>query len=111
MTPSEPQAEPTGAPARNAAPTMSETGGQGAPPAGAPAGGTAASPAAVPGGVTAEFSARVPRLLEAMRSIGTGLELRSTLDRICETAAELASARYTAIGVVDEAGDGFSDFV
>ncbi|MBP0461513.1 GAF domain-containing protein [Streptomyces montanisoli] len=59
----------------------------------------------------AEFSAGVPRLLEAMRSIGTDLELRSTLDRICETAAELSGARYTAIGVVDETGDGYAEFV
>ncbi|WP_329456929.1 GAF domain-containing protein [Streptomyces sp. NBC_01497] len=58
-----------------------------------------------------EFSAGVPRLLEAMRSIGTDLELRSTLDRICATAAELSGARYTAIGVMDEAGDDYSEFV
>lgn len=57
------------------------------------------------------LTARVPQLLEAMRSVGTGLELHSTLDRICETAAHLADARYAAIGVVDESGDGLSDFV
>lgn len=43
--------------------------------------------------------------------MGTGLELHSTLDRICETAAELADARYAAIGVVDTEGRGLSDFV
>ncbi|MGW7225751.1 sensor histidine kinase [Streptomyces cyaneofuscatus] len=62
-------------------------------------------------GLSAELTARVPQLLEAMRSVGTGLELHSTLDRICATAAELAHARYAAIGVVDEAGEGLSDFV
>ncbi|MFE5295290.1 GAF domain-containing protein [Streptomyces sp. NPDC056632] len=62
-------------------------------------------------GLSTELTARVPQLLEAMRSVGTGLELTSTLDRICETAAELADARYAAIGVVDEEGDGLSDFV
>ncbi|WP_434592283.1 GAF domain-containing protein [Streptomyces sp. A5-4] len=62
-------------------------------------------------GLSTELTARVPQLLEAMRSVGTGLELHSTLDRICETAAELAGARYAAIGVVDEEGDGLSDFV
>ncbi|MFI6640371.1 GAF domain-containing sensor histidine kinase [Streptomyces sp. NPDC050504] len=62
-------------------------------------------------GLSTELTARVPQLLEAMRSVGTGLELRSTLDRICRTAAELADARYAAIGVVDEEGDGLSDFV
>ncbi|QGV79668.1 GAF domain-containing protein [Streptomyces ficellus] len=62
-------------------------------------------------GLSTELTARVPQLLEAMRSVGTGLELHSTLDRICETAAELADARYAAIGVVDEEGGGLSDFV
>ncbi|GAA0619180.1 GAF domain-containing protein [Streptomyces crystallinus] len=62
-------------------------------------------------GLSTELTARVPQLLEAMRSVGTGLELRSTLDRICETAAELADAEYAAIGVVDETGTGLSDFV
>ncbi|MGW1883531.1 sensor histidine kinase [Streptomyces sp. NPDC001970] len=62
-------------------------------------------------GLSTELTARVPQLLEAMRSIGTGLELRSTLDRICATAAELGDARYAAIGVVDEEGRGLSDFV
>ncbi|MET7844026.1 GAF domain-containing protein [Streptomyces sp. NPDC005356] len=62
-------------------------------------------------GLSAELAARVPQLLEAMRSVGTGLELHSTLDRICETAAELADARYAAIGVVSEDGEALSDFV
>ncbi|MEU5399702.1 GAF domain-containing protein [Streptomyces sp. NPDC005963] len=62
-------------------------------------------------GLSTELTARVPQLLEAMRSVGTGLELHSTLDRICETAAELADARYAAIGVVDEERNGLSDFV
>ncbi|MEU8623746.1 GAF domain-containing protein [Streptomyces sp. NPDC048669] len=62
-------------------------------------------------GLSTELTARVPQLLEAMRSVGTGLELHTTLDRICETAAELAHARYAAIGVVDEEGKGLSDFV
>ncbi|WP_183066359.1 GAF domain-containing sensor histidine kinase [Streptomyces sp. gCLA4] len=62
-------------------------------------------------GLSTELTARVPQLLEAMRSVGTGLELHSTLDRICETAAELADARYAALGVVDTEGRGLSDFV
>ncbi|GAA1358873.1 sensor histidine kinase [Streptomyces beijiangensis] len=62
-------------------------------------------------GLSTELTARVPQLLEAMRSVGTGLELHSTLDRICETAAELADARYAAIGVVDEESAGLADFV
>ncbi|GGZ04735.1 GAF domain-containing protein [Streptomyces nitrosporeus] len=62
-------------------------------------------------GLSEELTARVPRLLAATESVGTGLELHSTLDRICTTAAELTRARYAAIGVVDEAGTGLSDFV
>ncbi|WP_329337176.1 GAF domain-containing protein [Streptomyces sp. NBC_00663] len=61
--------------------------------------------------LSAELTARVPQLLEAMRSVGSGLELHSTLDRICETAAELTDARYAAIGVIDEDGRGLADFV
>lgn len=64
-----------------------------------------------PHGLSTELSARVPQLLEAMRSVGTGLELHSTLDRICETAADLADARYAAIGVIAEDGEGLVDFV
>ncbi|MFJ5276458.1 GAF domain-containing sensor histidine kinase [Streptomyces parvulus] len=62
-------------------------------------------------GASAELLARVPKLLEAMRSVGSGLELHSTLNRICETAADLADARHAAIGVRDEDGDGLADFV
>jgi signal transduction histidine kinase len=62
-------------------------------------------------GLSTELSARIPQLLEAMRSIGTGLELHATLERICGAAAELAGARYAAIGVVDETGDGLADLV
>ncbi|MFF2007786.1 GAF domain-containing sensor histidine kinase [Streptomyces sp. NPDC058195] len=62
-------------------------------------------------GLSTEITARIPQLLEAMRSVGAGLELHSTLDRICETAAELAHSRYAAIGVVDAEGEGLSDFV
>ncbi|MFG2345948.1 GAF domain-containing sensor histidine kinase [Streptomyces phaeochromogenes] len=62
-----------------------------------------------PGG--APDSDDVPRLLEAMRAVGSGLELRSTLERICGTAAKLADARYAAIGVAAEDGDGLAEFV
>ncbi|MFI6336175.1 GAF domain-containing protein [Streptomyces sp. NPDC050535] len=62
-------------------------------------------------GLSADLAARVPQLLEAVRSVGAGLELHSTLDHICETAAELADARYAAIGVLPQDGDGLVDFV
>lgn len=59
----------------------------------------------------ARSAERVQRLLEAMRSVGSGLDLHSALDRICETAASLADARYAAIGVIDKDGTGLADFV
>ncbi|WP_372458487.1 sensor histidine kinase [Streptomyces sichuanensis] len=62
-------------------------------------------------GLSTELTGRVPQLLEAMRSVGTGLDLHTTLDRIARTAAELADARYAAIGVIDAGGEGLSDFV
>ncbi|NBE55914.1 GAF domain-containing sensor histidine kinase [Streptomyces boluensis] len=58
-----------------------------------------------------ELAARLPQLLEAMVSVGAGLRLHSTLDRIAETAASLTGARYAAIGVINDQGDGLSDFV
>ncbi|MET8012433.1 GAF domain-containing protein [Streptomyces sp. NPDC005271] len=61
--------------------------------------------------LSTELTARMPRLLEAMRSIGTGAELRTVLDRIAETAAELAGARCAAIGVNDAAGQGLAEVV
>ncbi|MCK7623317.1 GAF domain-containing protein [Streptomyces sp. RS10V-4] len=62
-------------------------------------------------GLSSELTARVPQLLEAMRTIGAGLDLHITLDRIVQTAAELADARYAAIGIIDDARKGLSDFV
>ncbi|MFM9368999.1 GAF domain-containing sensor histidine kinase [Streptomyces sp. Da 82-17] len=58
-----------------------------------------------------ELAARLPQLLEAMVSVGSGLRLHTTLDRIAETAASLTGARYAAIGVINDQGDGLSDFV
>ncbi|MFI6407782.1 GAF domain-containing sensor histidine kinase [Streptomyces sp. NPDC050548] len=54
---------------------------------------------------------RMPQLLAAVRSVGSGLELHSTLERICEAAAMLTDARYAGLGVVDEEGDALADFV
>ncbi|WFB08420.1 GAF domain-containing protein [Streptomyces sp. LX-29] len=57
-------------------------------------------------GLSFELTARVPRLLEAMRTIGSGLDVHTVLDRIAETAAEFADARCAAIGVLDPTGGG-----
>ncbi|MFE2010665.1 GAF domain-containing protein [Streptomyces sp. NPDC059491] len=50
---------------------------------------------------TDEDSARLPMLLEAVLSVGTDLELRTTLQHIVDSATELTGARYGALGVVD----------
>ncbi|WP_406457505.1 GAF domain-containing protein [Streptomyces sp. NBC_01622] len=70
-----------------------------------------AGPPSPSSGLSAELAARVPQLLAAMRSVGSGLELHSTLERICEAAATLTDARYAGLGVVDEDGDALADFV
>lgn len=44
---------------------------------------------------------RLPMLLEAVLGIGTDLELRTTLQHIVDTAADLLGARYAALGVVE----------
>ncbi|CAM5367283.1 histidine kinase [Streptomyces spiroverticillatus] len=43
----------------------------------------------------------LPRLLDAVLSVGTDLELRSTLQHIVDSAVELTGARYGALGVLD----------
>ncbi|MFF1447292.1 GAF domain-containing protein [Streptomyces sp. NPDC058274] len=49
---------------------------------------------------------RLPSLLEAVLSVGTDLELRATLQRIVDGAAELTGARSAALGMVDPGHDG-----
>ncbi|MDH6141496.1 GAF domain-containing protein [Kitasatospora acidiphila] len=54
---------------------------------------------------------RMQRLLEAVVSVGAGLDLHATLERIASGAAELVDARYAALGVVAPGGHGLSDFI
>lgn len=54
---------------------------------------------------------RMQRLLEAVVSVGAGLDLHATLERIAAGAAELVDARYAALGVVSPFGQGLSDFI
>ncbi len=61
------------------------------------------------GGVAGPRSLR--QLLDAVISIGTGLELSATLRRIIEAATSLADARYGALGVLDVAGTALSEFI
>ncbi|MFD9690507.1 GAF domain-containing protein [Kitasatospora sp. NPDC059146] len=54
---------------------------------------------------------RMQRLLEAVVSIGAGLDLHATLQRIATGAAELVDARYAALGVIAPGGHGLADFI
>jgi signal transduction histidine kinase len=55
---------------------------------------------------------RLQALLHAVVSIGSQLDLTAVLNRIVETAAELADARYAALGVLDPSGESrLSQFV
>ncbi|WP_199034901.1 GAF domain-containing sensor histidine kinase [Glycomyces salinus] len=52
---------------------------------------------------------RLRALLDAVISIGSGLELAAVLDRIVAAACKLVDARYGALGVLDDSG-GLVDF-
>jgi signal transduction histidine kinase len=55
---------------------------------------------------------RIQALLEAVMSIGAQLALSEVLHSIAETAAELANAQYSALGVLDPNGhERLSDFI
>jgi two-component system, NarL family, sensor histidine kinase DevS len=51
------------------------------------------------------------RLLEAVLSIGSDLDLPAMLRRIVEAAAELVDARFGALGVLDDTGTRLSQFI
>ncbi|MFF9347295.1 GAF domain-containing protein [Streptomyces sp. NPDC014734] len=64
----------------------------------------AAGPDATDRGATgpgAESPSRLRRILEAVLSVGTDLDLRVTLQQIVDTATALTGARYGALGVLD----------
>ncbi len=61
------------------------------------------------GGVAGPRSLR--RLLRAVVAIGTDLDLTATLQRIVESATELADAQYGALGVLDPTGTFLSEFL
>lgn len=51
------------------------------------------------------------RLLEAVLSIGSELDLAEALQKIIEVATDLVDARYGALGVLDETGTRLSQFI
>ena len=51
------------------------------------------------------------KLLDAVVTIGGGLDLHLVLERIVETATQLVDALYGALGLIDESGERLSDFI
>ncbi|MEV6796372.1 GAF domain-containing protein [Streptomyces sp. NPDC051320] len=54
-------------------------------------------------------AARLPALLEAVLSVGTDLDLRTTLQHIVDSAAELTGALHGVLAVVDPDRDSITD--
>jgi len=54
---------------------------------------------------------RLQALVEAGIALGSELSLDTLLQKLAETAAELTGARYAALGVIDESGQGLERFV
>jgi signal transduction histidine kinase len=54
---------------------------------------------------------RLQALLHAVVAIGSQLDLDAVLERITQTAAELANAQYAALGVLDPTGNRLSRFI
>jgi signal transduction histidine kinase len=55
--------------------------------------------------------ASLRQLLGAVVALGSSHDLASVLRQITETAADLVDARYAALGVLDEARTGLSEFI
>ncbi|KWT60256.1 histidine kinase [Streptomyces albus subsp. albus] len=54
---------------------------------------------------------RLPQLLEAMVTVGADLDLTGAMRRVADTAAALTSARYAAVGLLDEDGVALCDLI
>lgn len=65
---------------------------------------------AMPEGGT-QTSWTTDRLLTAVLAVGSELSLASVLKRIVEVAVDLVDARYGALGVLDESGEGLEEFI
>ena len=65
----------------------------------------------VPEPVRASGEERVRALLDAVLAVGGDLDPHSTLERIVAAAAQLADARYVALGVLDRTGEALADFI
>lgn len=58
-----------------------------------------------------ELDQRLERLLDAVLTVGSDLELESMLGRIVHAACDLVDARYGALGVIGEEGTSLAAFV
>ncbi len=65
----------------------------------------------VPESATIAAASQVSRLLDAVLLMAGDLDLDVVLDRVVEAACSLVSARYGALGVIDEESGGLSSFV
>jgi signal transduction histidine kinase len=54
---------------------------------------------------------RLRALLDAVVGIGSGLDVRGTLERIVEAGCRLADARYGALGVISSDGETLTEFI
>jgi signal transduction histidine kinase len=54
---------------------------------------------------------RLRAVLDASIAVTSELSIEAVLQRIVEAAAELSSARYAALGVIDQSGTGLENFV
>ncbi|MFE3460688.1 PP2C family protein-serine/threonine phosphatase [Nocardiopsis aegyptia] len=54
---------------------------------------------------------RMRSLLGAVLALGQDLELRAVLRRVVAAAMELVGARYGALGILDDHGDGMAEFI
>jgi signal transduction histidine kinase len=62
-------------------------------------------------GALVDVRDRMYKLLDAVVSVGSQLELSEVLERIVRAATDLVDARYGALGVLDEQGTGLAEFV
>src|SRR3954449_8663865 len=51
------------------------------------------------------------RLIDAVLTVGSELDLATVLQKIAEAAAELVDARYGALGVLDDSGTRLAQFL
>ncbi len=56
-------------------------------------------------------SDRLRGLIDAGIALGSELSLDALLEKLAETAADLTGARYAALGVIDESGEGLERFI